>query len=139
MKNRLVWGMRPSATLRSALGRGELKHPQRILILGWWSLVLFKLSIYKPRIRCHHTLFLFAVMHSVFFFCCVAMIELNFLLSWIHVFQQTFKGSLGRPMAGCQEKNPTNPRVNKMMDQFFFQKSYAIVYEKKTFILWLYS
>ena len=51
----------------SSGGWGEGKHPQMLLVLGRWSLVLFKLGIFKPRIRCHHALFLFAVLHSGIF------------------------------------------------------------------------
>ena len=42
------------ASLRSG---GEDKHPQKLLVLGWWSLVLFEPTIYKPKIRWHHILF----------------------------------------------------------------------------------
>ena len=57
----------------------------------------------------------------------VTMITLNFLLSKIHVFQQTFKGFVGRHMAARQEKkNPTNPRVWKIVEQYFFSKNFVI-------------
>ena len=35
-----------SASLRSG---NKDKHPQMLLTLGWWSLVLFELNMYKPR------------------------------------------------------------------------------------------
>ena len=46
----------------------------------------------------------------------------------MHLFQQTFKGSVGRSMADRQEKKmfPTNPRVRKMMEHSFSPKIYRI-------------
>ena len=39
------------------------------------------------------------------------------------MFQQTFKGSVGRPMADRQEKKvfPTKPRVRNTMIKFFLE------------------
>ena len=47
------------ALLRYALLRsgGKDKHPQMLLVLGWWSLILFELSMYKLTIRCHQVSF----------------------------------------------------------------------------------
>ena len=59
--------------------RGELKHPQELLVLGWWNLVSFQRSIYKPMNRCPRALFLFVVPHSGVFRW-VTMILLNSLL-----------------------------------------------------------
>ena len=82
---------------------GEDKHPQMPLVLGWWSHVLFDLSSYKPKFRCHHVSFRFTVpLSGVFWW--ATKILLKFLISQIHVFHQTFKGSAGRPMADRRKK-----------------------------------
>ena len=50
-----------SASLRSGK---EGKHPQMLLVLGWRSLILLELRIYKPRFRRHHVSFWVAISHS---------------------------------------------------------------------------
>ena len=46
------------------------------------------------------------------------------------MFQQTFEGSVGRPIAVRQKKKfiPTNLRVKMMVEHIFFFNLFAIVY-----------
>ena len=107
-----------SALLRSV---GENKHPRMLLVWGWWSLVLFELSIYKSKFRCHHFLFWFVVPHSGLFWW-ITITLLNFLTSWIHVFQQTFKSSV-RASYGWppRKKFPSKPKVINTMVNLFLE------------------
>ena len=99
------WVSAEDAPLRYASLRygGEDKHPQMLLVLGWWSLGLFEHSFFKPRIWWHRVSLWFAVPHTGVFLW-VTKIILNFLLYWIHVFQYTFIGCVGRLKADHQEK-----------------------------------
>ena len=109
-----------SASIRSLRSGEEDKHPQMLLVLSWWSLVLFELGFLKQRIWYLRVSLWFAVPHSGVFLL-VTKIILNSHLYWIHVFQQTFDSSVGRPMTDRQEKNfSTKSRVRKKMIQLFF-------------------
>ena len=67
---------------------------------------MFKLSIYKQRFRCIQEFFLWVLKTS-----------LDFLI----IFQQTFKSSVGRPVADRREKITFTPkiRVRNTMLNFF--------------------
>ena len=111
-----------SAPLCSAPGEKD-KDPRMLLVLGWWSLVLFELSTYRPRSRSQYVVFLFVVPHFGMFWW-VTKTLLNFLISYLYVFQQTFKGSVGRPNVDHQEKKiflPTKPRVINTMIKVFLE------------------
>ena len=58
----------------------------------------------------------------------VVKLILNFLSSWIHVFQQSFKGCVGSPMVDRQAKIifPTNSRVIETMHGTVFSNIFCI-------------
>ena len=98
--------------------RGEDKHPQMLLVLGWWSLILFELSFLKPKIWCHRVSLWLAVPHSGVFLW-LTIIILNLLYQWIDVFQQTFNGSVGRSMADRKKKNTYHLKDEEEDDTVF--------------------
>ena len=111
---------------------GEGIHLQMLLILGWWSLVLFEVSIYKLRIHCHRALFLFTLLHSsVFLHGSSERYYLIYSYPKYMYFNKLLKTVWDVLWPTAHKKMPSNPRVSKMMEHFFYQNTFAFVHAKK--------
>ena len=135
LMNRLVWRTRPSATLRYAPGK-NINILKWFCFLGWWSLVLFELSIYQPKIRCPHALFWFALPHSRVFWW-ITMIILKLLLSYKYMYFNKISKALWGFLWPTTKKRliRSNKRVKKLKEQFFLI-FWVFIYKKSPFKLW---